>query len=148
MGLGLAIVKRTTELLLHSLNLTSIKGDGSSFGIILPRSKININDLKIATAPEHEELLCHVQVLVIDDEKDIREAMSSLLKRWGASVTTAANKEELEKLIDKNYIPDVIISDYRLPKQVTGSQMVTLLRESYNKNIPAMLVTGDTAPIE
>jgi CheY-like chemotaxis protein len=42
--------------------------------------------------------------------------------------------------------PDVIICDYRLRADETGLQVIERLRAEYNDDIPALLITGDTAP--
>jgi len=85
-------------------------------------------------------------ILVIEDEKDIREGMVLLLKQWGANVTTASGADEVNQLISAGFCPDAIISDYRLPGEMTGAQLVEQFRASSALNIPAMLITGDTAP--
>jgi len=42
-------------------------------------------------------------------------------------------------------IPDLIICDYRLRGEETGIAVVELLRNEFNSEVPALLVTGDTA---
>ena len=52
----------------------------------------------------------------------------------------------LEKLVGLRKLPDVIVSDYRLRGAENGIQLVEMLRTEFNFDIPALLVTGDTAP--
>ena len=40
--------------------------------------------------------------------------------------------------------PDLIIADYRLPGTATGVELVTRLRHASGRNLPALIVTGDT----
>jgi CheY-like chemotaxis protein len=42
--------------------------------------------------------------------------------------------------------PRLIICDYRLRDNETGSMVIERLRNEYNDTIPGMLITGDTAP--
>jgi CheY-like chemotaxis protein len=42
--------------------------------------------------------------------------------------------------------PDVIVADYRLGDLETGVEAVTLVRGHFNHPVPALLLTGDTAP--
>jgi CheY-like chemotaxis protein len=42
--------------------------------------------------------------------------------------------------------PDLIISDYRLADGKTGIDAIEQLREKFDTNIPAFLISGDTAP--
>ena len=41
--------------------------------------------------------------------------------------------------------PDLIVSDYRLRGDETGLKVIEHLHAEYNDEIPAILVTGDTA---
>jgi CheY-like chemotaxis protein len=43
-------------------------------------------------------------------------------------------------------VPDLIISDYRLRSTENGIETIQQLRSEFNENIPAILMTGDTAP--
>ena len=143
LGLGLAIVKQTCELLSHDIIVNSSVDNGCEFSIILEAGKDNtFSTLK---KPTLQHNFNGTNVLVIDDEKDICEAMEVLLNRWGMQVKTARNEEDVKTLIHNKYQPDIIISDYRLPNNKTGSMMVELLRQASGNNIPAMLITGDTA---
>ena len=42
--------------------------------------------------------------------------------------------------------PDLIISDYRLAAGATGIEAIARLREAFDAQIPAFLISGDTAP--
>src|ERR1041385_5041283 len=55
------------------------------------------------------------RILVVDDEKIIRESMSFILKKEGFSVNEAINgKEAYEKLLNESY--DLIITDLEMPE--------------------------------
>lgn len=67
-------------------------------------------------------------ILIVEDMKGVRDAMSVLLKTAGYDVTTAENGEEgYNKAITSNF--DVIISDILMPVQ-DGSEMIMKLEES------------------
>ena len=73
--------------------------------------------------------------------------MAALLKGWGHEVVTAGSGEEgLARMADSPVRPDLIICDYRLRAGETGIEVIEALRSEYNATIPAMLITGDTAP--
>jgi two-component system, chemotaxis family, CheB/CheR fusion protein len=40
-------------------------------------------------------------------------------------------------------LPDVIIADYNLPGELTGAEVIARLRESLQREIPAIILTGD-----
>jgi signal transduction histidine kinase/CheY-like chemotaxis protein len=145
LGLGLAIVRRLASLLQADLSLRSIVGRGSTFSLNLPLSQEKpTND-----APEQVDfsILSRGLVVVIDDEQPIREAMSLLLQNWGHQVITAeSGSEALQRLRSCSRVPDLIISDYRLRLGETGIAAIDLLRAELESTVPAMLITGDTAP--
>lgn len=76
-------------------------------------------------------------VLVIDDEKNIREALKQALKMEGYMVITAENGEEgLEKL--HTFSPDAVILDLKMPK-VSGMEF---LRQRPSPETPVIVLTG------
>jgi CheY-like chemotaxis protein len=85
--------------------------------------------------------------LVIDDEAAIQEGMKALLTGWGHSVVTAGScAEMLEYATTFVTTPNLIISDYRLRDNEDGIAAIERLRTEFNSDIPAILITGDTAP--
>ncbi len=145
LGLGLAIVKRLTMLLDCPLTVCSQPGRGSAFMIEIPYAT------EAETAmPDAEAVpsgLARGLILVIDDEVAIQEAMRSLLTGWGYEVVVAGSCDEmLERIADGTERPHLIISDYRLREGENGIEVIERLQSEYNDDIPAMLITGDTAP--
>jgi signal transduction histidine kinase/CheY-like chemotaxis protein len=145
LGLGLAIVKRLTVLLDCPLTLCSKPGRGSVFTVEIPYAAEGVVVVPDAEAPQASA--ARGLVLVIDDEIAIQEAMRSLLTGWGYEVIVASSCDEmLERVGTHPSRPHLIISDYRLREGENGVQVIERLQSEYNEDIPAMLITGDTAP--
>jgi len=86
-------------------------------------------------------------VLVLDDDVSVLDAMRSLLERWGCDVVTAASPEEAEaSLASGSEPPDLLVVDYRLRRHASGIETVGRLRDLAGSPIPALVITGDTAP--
>jgi len=84
-------------------------------------------------------------VVVIDDDPAVLEGMSGLLRGWGCRVIAVATEDAaLARLAELGRQPDFIICDYRLADGKTGIQAIERLREAFE--IPALLITGETAP--
>ena len=91
-------------------------------------------------------LLMHgVHVLAIDDDEVVLLAMMQLLKTWGCEVDVASSIEQALVLAQLQ-TPDILISDYRLRNQRTGTQAITELRDLLGVQVPALIITGDKAP--
>jgi signal transduction histidine kinase len=147
LGLGLSIVQRTAKLLGHDIAVSSIPGKGSAFSISVEQAKTVIVESQLAAnIPSLEQYNSSALVLVIDNEADIREGLNSVLQLWGYQVITAASLDDAQQqLTSKNIQPDIIISDYRLKGGNTGVHAIKALHETYDKPIPALIITGDIA---
>jgi signal transduction histidine kinase len=148
LGLGLAIVERLSHLLDHPVELRSTVGKGSMFAITVPLGARE-DYVPIESSPDAAGVfdLSGALVLVIDDEGAVQEGMAALLRKWQCEVLTAGSgKEMLQQLVTVQRLPDLIICDYRLRAGENGIEVVEMLRNEFNVDIPALLVTGDTAP--
>jgi signal transduction histidine kinase len=147
LGLGLSIVQRTAKLLGHDIAVSSIPGEGSAFSISVEQAKtVIVESQPAANIPSLEQYNSSALVLVIDNEADIREGLNNVLQLWGYQVITAASLDDARKqLTSKNKQPDIIISDYRLKEGKTGVHAIKALHETYDKPIPALIITGDIA---
>jgi CheY-like chemotaxis protein len=73
--------------------------------------------------------------------------MYSLLTGWGHAVTTAGSADEILNLQPQSgQCPDLLICDYRLSGQDTGLAAIAALHQHFSAAIPAIIITGDTAP--
>ena len=151
LGLGLAIVDRLAQLLDHDIKLRSIPGKGSVFSVAIPRGREE--DVIANSAVEHTTAfdLTDVLILVIDSDPAVRQAMEALLGKWNGEVITAESGAQMkDKLPLVRRVPSLIISDYRPRAPATLGAGPTLaaidmLRGEFNTEIPAVLLTGDTA---
>jgi CheY-like chemotaxis protein len=85
--------------------------------------------------------------MVIDDDDLVRDGTRGLLKRWGCLVVTAESEDAaMAQLADPGKRPDLIISDYHLAQGKAGFELIDRLRRACGAQIPAFLISGDTAP--
>jgi len=83
-------------------------------------------------------------ILVVEDDPSVREMLALLLDGEGHRTTTAEDGRQALELAERGAIhPDVVVADYNLPKGLNGLQVVAGLREALDREIPAVILTGD-----
>lgn len=144
LGLGLAIADGLARALGHGLSLASRPRRGSVFRLSLPIARVAVASDDMELTPGEAQPL-EVRVLVIDDDEAVRAGMLQLLRNWGCACEAAESIEEA-LVLARAQRPDLVISDYRLREQRTGAQAIAALRAEFGAQLPALLITGDTAP--
>lgn len=147
LGLGLAIVARLARLLGTPVNVYSEPGKGSCFSFRLPTCQQENRLEDTAVAPGSAETqLRHALAACIDDDLGILEAMVELLAGWGMEVAAGPDVAQVQAdLMQLGRSPDVIVSDFRLAGGCSGVEAIASLRRAFGAQIPALLITGDTA---
>jgi two-component system, sensor histidine kinase len=148
MGLGLSIVRRLAQLLAHPVVLDSWPGRGTVFRIEVPLGLApGMGEIPAPAAPAKAQDLSGRLFVVVDDEAAIVQGMQVLLESWGARVIASQSGQDvLARVLDGEQMPDLIIADYRLGGGAVGTQIIDRLRDELDPEIPALLITGSTAP--
>ena len=126
LGLGLAIVRHLVEIHGGTVHAESPgEGLGATFIVSLPlmenrvRSpEVEINNLLVARSERiaNSPSLDGLRLLIVDDEVDFRELVTTMLGHYGAVVrATASASEALLHL--ENWKPDVLVADIGMPDE-------------------------------
>ncbi|MEM6851389.1 MAG: PAS-domain containing protein, partial [Pseudomonadota bacterium] len=147
-GLGLAIVDRTAKLLGHPLDVVSTESRGTRFAITAPTTRpkadadAGATPLSASRRPA-SSLLSGRRVLCIDNERQILDALSALLIRWGAEAITATGLAEARANLGDGPPPDLVLLDYRLDDGATGVAVYEALTADWGgARPPAILITA------
>ncbi len=87
------------------------------------------------------------RILVVDDERSLREMLSIVLRREGYEVTTAEDVGSALNLIRTGPLPDLLISDLRMPDG-SGVDVLRALKERSPSSVGLLLTafaSADTA---
>lgn len=154
LGLGLSIARRSGALIGAEISVTSRQGRGSRFTFSQPVSPpagpqtasmgamANIDTLKIQLARPLD-----LPVLIIDDDRDVRAALSDLLRRWGVRFDAVADGEAALALLAEGTHYGLVLADYRLTNGYNGLDLIAAITARHPEPLPAcMLITGDFSP--
>ncbi|MEH6625184.1 MAG: NahK/ErcS family hybrid sensor histidine kinase/response regulator [Motiliproteus sp.] len=146
LGLGLAITERIARMLGHPLKVRSWPGSGTVFSINIPlgdATKVIQRRTKGAGTKRHSNL-AGMKVLCIDNEPNILEGMSALLKGWNCEVKGALSEADALTICnDTDFKPDIILADYHLSETQTGVMALTGLAKLWDTPIPSIVITAD-----
>ena len=152
-GLGLFVVYNLVRNAQGRIEVESKPMQGTTFKIYLPvvaEERIEEKTEKQEIALTEAEPKTIRQILVVDDEEDIREALKEYLVELGYEVTVAENgKTAYEALLAKDY--DLVLMDMFMP-EMNGAEVLLKLKEAGKKPTNVVLMTGyageDTTTIE
>jgi PAS domain S-box-containing protein len=155
LGLGLAIVRHIVELHGGAVDAESAgPGQGACFTVRLPigvvqrqTSAVESERSRSQAAADAGTVAAHavlhgVRVLVVDDEPDSNEAVSTLLGAAAAEVRGAASAAQALEILAR-WTPHVIVTDIAMPGE-DGYVLLAKIRadESRLARIPAIAVTA------
>jgi signal transduction histidine kinase/ActR/RegA family two-component response regulator len=147
LGLGLSKVRRKAVLLGHAVEVRSRLGRGSTFAVNVP---VAANE-QLADAADAGTGRADADggrlVLVVEDDPVQRSGVQLLLESWGHGVVAVADGAAALEVLNTLERPlDLVVSDFRLPGDLSGVQIVSRVGELLGRPVPGIILTGDTAP--
>jgi CheY-like chemotaxis protein/anti-sigma regulatory factor (Ser/Thr protein kinase) len=149
LGLGLSIVKRLSALMDAPLTIRSQVGRGTVFTIELaPGKAVPATAPAISSKGPLGLTLEGRLVVIVEDEPAVRSGLEALLRGWGANIASFDSVDGSTQWANMAPTdaqkPDLLIVDYRLENGRNGVEAITLMRQRFGPDIPAIVVTGST----
>ncbi|HEY9651528.1 MAG TPA: response regulator [Coleofasciculaceae cyanobacterium] len=161
LGLGLSIVHHLVQL--HNGSITAEsegEGKGATFTVTLPRPECSQSQPNLANPTEFNansdrpslnpsgltlNLLSGLQVLVVDEQQEVQEFITTVIEESGAQVTVVESPLEAIQIIEQ-LKPDVLISDINLSLE-DGNRLIRKIRDRESQHggfLPAIALTPYT----
>ena len=155
LGMGLAIVRRLSKLMQIPIAVGSRPAKGTVFKLQVPQA--HAHTTPSAVPREHSSsamrAIAGQRILVVDDEENVRVSTAAALSLYGLQVYTADGIEQACEIAHRLDTEDngagklsALVTDFRLRDEEDGIQLAVKLRALLGRNLPVLLVTGDTAP--
>ncbi len=147
-GIGLHLVKQYVELHQGVVSVESKLGLGSTFHVELPNVSPERGeercDENLEEDTQNEELRTQEEILIVEDNSDFREYLSTNLRELNYKIYTAVDGEDgIKKAMSIQ--PSLIISDIMMPKCDGFTLSKTLKNNINTSHIPIILLTARTA---
>jgi|GEM_PF-184752 len=130
LGLGLAIVRYLVELHGGTVHAASPgENQGATFTVYLPLRTDRRSDRperSAAVSASVEAPLCHLRVLLVDDDPDARDLIAVTLEQEGANVTAVSSAQEAIQAFQQQSF-NLLISDIGMP-EMDGYMLIEQLR--------------------
>jgi CheY-like chemotaxis protein len=86
------------------------------------------------------------KVLHVEDDPSVAQAVARLLRIKGYEVTSAASGAEAVQVVENGLVPDVILTDYHLPFEMTGVQVVAEITTRLGFTPPTIMLASVQYP--
>jgi CheY-like chemotaxis protein len=83
------------------------------------------------------------KILLIENDPSGAEALAALLEGWGCDVATTRSAADALQRLSELGAPDAIVADLHLDHGESGLMAIGEIRQSMNKDVPAMIITAD-----
>jgi two-component system NtrC family sensor kinase len=142
-GLGLSIAFGIVQGHGGQIWAESAPGKGATFTVELPIAQAPPERQREPETPDEPELHPGKRILLIDDEQEILELITRVLKKMGHQVIAVTEGESaLDSIAEEEY--DLIVSDVKMPG-MAGEELYQLLRtERPGLAKRLIFITGDT----
>ncbi|MEW6211723.1 MAG: PAS domain-containing protein, partial [Acidobacteriota bacterium] len=135
MGLGLAVSYSIVERHGGKIEVASEQGQGSIFIITLPAAK----NVRAEARRRHNLPVKAADILVIDDDSRVREAMAGMLDAAGHRTHQASSGREALSLLDQRGF-DIVFTDLSMP-ETDGWAVAEEIRRRW-PDVKVVLMTG------
>jgi CheY-like chemotaxis protein/two-component sensor histidine kinase len=131
LGIGLYVSNEIVERHGGGFEVVSEPGQGTTFAFTVPLHE---------TAPQVEA--GRARILVVDDDRAMLDATSTVLREWGYSVDEAGDGETALRML-RLATPDLMLVDLMMPIMDGWSLVLRMRQDRLGEQVPVVIFTAD-----
>ncbi|MFL5380477.1 MAG: ATP-binding protein [Myxococcales bacterium] len=132
LGIGLYVSNEIVERHGGAFEVVSEPGKGTTFGFTIP-----LDESKPALEPGR------ARILVVDDDRAMLDATSSVLRDWGYAVDEAGDGETALRLL-RAAKPDLMLVDLMMPVMDGWALVVRMRQDGLAEAVPLVVFSADS----
>ena len=144
-GLGLSQVYGFAHQSGGTVRIDSEVGKGTRVTICLPRADTS-KQAQAAVEKEADPERRHARILMVEDNTEVTEVTSALIKQLGYTVRVAPDAKKALHMIDDESF-DLVFSDIMMPGGMDGLELAKTILKS-RPRLPVLLASGSNQLVE
>jgi CheY-like chemotaxis protein len=127
----------TVELMLPSVPPPKL--NGLKQRIVMGERQLSLSEISV----EGSNMLSGLRVMLVDDEPDVRELLTTVIEGAGANVIAVSSAQEAIEVLEQSQ-PDVLVSDIAMPQE-DGYTLIRKVRDRETEQggcLPAVALTA------
>lgn len=137
-GLGMSIVKSIVELMMGNISVESEKGKGTTFRVTV---NLRLNE----KAKQQANHLAGRAVLVVDDDPDILQTVTDILRNSGMEGDCTDSSNQAVEMIEARHREGedymAVLLKWQMP-DMKGSEIVKRIRAVAGEQVPGIILTA------
>jgi|GEM_PF-1127693 len=142
-GLGLSMVYGFVQRSGGHLNIYSELGKGTTIHMFFPRTKNKLTDSKTKHDQNIDLPIGIETILIVDDEKGLRDIASRHLESLGYKIIAAEDGEKALNIVEERNDIDLVFSDVVMPGKLDGYQLASQVKVK-KPSLKFLLTSGFT----
>jgi PAS domain S-box-containing protein len=145
-GLGLSVLLGIVKSMRGGIVMSSQVGEGTTFKLYFPSlSQVQVSSIREELEPRAAK--AQRTILLVDDEKSLRDVLKSTLVKAGYQVQTAENGVDALRAVSADPQSwDLVLTDWSMP-QMAGDKLALAIH-ALRADLPIILCTGRGDQIE